>query len=157
MKDFAKECRGTVLDVGCDNVDISAAIFGSSCSYIGLDPLSNFESQFRLIGVGEYLPICDNSIDNIVFNTSLDHILDYHRAIREAKRVLRLGGLLWISTLIWLEMADLQYDAVHFHHFRKYEIDGVLDEFNFKVVAHKTYDYKGDSHRYGLYVSAQKA
>ena len=156
MSQFLQECRGTALDVGCDDVEVSAALFSDHCQYVGLDPFSSKRSQFRIIGCGEFLPFRDGSLDNVVLNTSLDHILDFHQAIQEADRVLKPEGLLWVSTLIWLGNAALHHDSVHFHHFRDYEIEGVLQEFNFKELTRREYSYKDDTHRYGLYLCAQK-
>ena len=156
MSQFLQECRGTALDVGCDDVEVSAALFSDHCQYVGLDPFSSKRSQFRIIGCGEFLPFRDDSFDNVVLNTSLDHILDFHQAIQEANRVLKPEGLLWVSTLIWLENAAFHHDSVHFHHFRDYEIEGVLQEFNFKELTRREYSYKDDTHRYGLYVCAQR-
>lgn len=155
MREFLKDCRGTVLDVGCDNVNISASLFNDGCSYIGLDPFSGSKSNFRVIGVGEFLPIRDESVDNVVFNTSLDHILDYHQAINEAFRVLRPGGILVIATLIWQCKATLLTDSVHFHHFRDYEIIGALNEQG-KITKRVNYSYKTDSHRYEAFIAAEK-
>ena len=154
MKEFVKNCRGTILDVGCDNVETSAALFNEECNYLGLDPFSSSKSNFRVVGVGEYLPFCDKSMDNVVFNTSLDHILDYHQALEEARRVLKPGGHIYLSTLIWTANASLLNDAVHFHHFREYEILGALEDMHVEQAVR--YQYKEDQHRYGLYLSAAK-
>lgn len=154
MKEFLKDCRGTVLDVGCDNVDISAALLSEECRYIGLDPFSSSKSNFRVIGVGELLPIRDESVDNVIFNTSLDHILDYHRAIEEAERVLKPGGHIYLSILIWTANASLLNDAVHFHHFREYEILGALN--GMRIEQAKRYQYKDDQHRHGLFIKVTK-
>lgn len=154
MKEFVANCRGLVLDVGCDDVEISASLFNEGCSYIGLDPFSNSKSGFRVVGVAECLPICDESIDNVVFNTSLDHILDYHLALEESLRVLKPGGCLFISTLIWSENTSLLNDSVHFHHFREYEIFGALSRM--RIDRAIRYGYKDDLHRYGLYLAAFK-
>lgn len=156
MSAFLQGCRGVVLDVGCDDIPISASLFSTECGYIGLDPFSVIQSKSRVVAVGEFLPFGDETVDNVVFNTSLDHILDYQTAIGEAHRVLRPGGMIWMAILVWVERAALYHDAVHLHHFRDYEIDGVLGEFRFQEVSRKEYDYKGDAHRYGLYVSARK-
>ncbi|MBG30778.1 MAG: hypothetical protein CMI31_12365 [Opitutae bacterium] len=156
MSEFLQECRGTVLDVGCDDIEVSASLFPDNCQYVGLDPFSTKRSQFRIIGCGEFLPLHDDSIDNVVLNTSLDHILDFHKAIEEAHRVLKPGKFLWLCTLIWLKNAALQHDSVHFHHFRNYEIEGAFQEFDFKEVIRKEYSHKDETHRYGLYLCAQK-
>lgn len=155
MHRFLSSCTGSVLDVGCDNVDISSALFGKECTYVGLDPFTNDTSKFRVIGVGECLPFLSNSFDNVVFNTSLDHILDYHTAIEEAFRVLKPGGRLSIATLIWETNATLLSDSVHFHHFREYEIVGALQE-KMNIIELKKYSYKNNSHRYSLFIAANK-
>lgn len=154
MKEFLKNCRGTVLDVGCDNVDISASLLDEECCYIGLDPFSSSKSNFRIIGVGEFLPVCDESVDNVIFNTSLDHILDHHQALEEAQRVLKPGGSIYLATLVWTANASLLNDAVHFHHFREYEIMGALNGMHIEQATR--YQYKDDQHRHGLFVQATK-
>lgn len=154
MREFLKDCLGTVLDVGCDNVDISAALFNEECRYIGLDPFSSSKSNFRVVGVGEFLPIRDESVDNVVFNTSLDHILDYHQALEEAERVLKPGGHIYLATLVWTANASLLNDAVHFHHFREYEILGALN--GMYIEQAKCYQYKDDQHRHGLFIQVTK-
>lgn len=155
MKEFLKTCHGLILDVGCDNVEISASLFNEDCRYIGLDPFSSSKTKFRVVGVGEFLPIRGESIDCVVFNTSLDHILDFHQALDEAKRVLKPHGTIYVSTLVWTENASLLNDAVHFHHFREYEILGALSDMIVGEVL--SYHYKDDQHRYGLFVKATKS
>lgn len=154
MNEMVADCHGTVLDVGCDNPKIGASIFPFSATYVGLDPFCQSLQEFRLIGVAEFLPFLSNSLDNVVFNTSLDHVLDWHRAINEAYRVLVKDGALYISTLVWTQNADLLSDSVHFHHFREYEILQGLE--GFKIMKTKRYDYKGNEHRHGLYLKAVK-
>jgi len=154
MRDFVRDCCGTVLDVGCDDASISASLFPQGCSYIGLDPFSASASSFRVIGVGECLPFADQSLDNVVFNTSLDHILDHHTAIEEACRVLKPGGFIFLATLIWSRQATLLTDAVHFHHFREYEILGLIG--HLAITATKKYSYKSDTHRCAYFVAAKK-
>ncbi len=153
-QEFLTECKGLVLDVGCDCPEIGASLFPKGVSYVGLDPFCQNINKFRLVGVGEFLPLQDASFDNVFFNTSLDHILDWHRAIDEARRVLRPGGSLYISSLVWTQKAELFSDSVHFHHFREYEILQGLQGFSLERT--KRYDYKGDQHRYGLYLQAVK-
>ena len=154
MHAFARHCHGVILDVGCDDATIGASLFPEGSIYVGVDPFSHHPTPFRLIGVGEFLPIRSASIDVVVFNTTLDHIFDWHRAVDEAARVLKAGGKLLIATLVWTARADLLGDAVHFHHFRDYEIFGALTDFVIDEVAR--YDYKGNGHRHGMYVRATK-
>ncbi len=154
IRDFLRTANGRVLDVGCDDPVLGAGLLPKSARYVGLDPFCGRLSPFRVVGFGEYLPFADASFDCVLFNTSLDHILDWRRAIDEAYRVLAPGGILYVCTLIWTGRADLVPDAVHFHHFRDYEIFGALQEW--EPLDERRYDYKGASHRHGLYVSVRK-
>lgn len=156
MVEFLENCHGTVLDVGCDNPELSASLFPQTATYVGLDPFCEVAHPFRVIGVGEYLPFLDASFDNVVFNTSLDHILDWRRALSEAKRVLTKQGSLYVATYVWTDRADLMTDSVHFHHFRQYEMMGALQELGFSAPVCKVYESpKGDKHRHGMYVKCR--
>lgn len=156
MKSFVEECKGIVLDVGCDDPSIGASLFPQGCRYIGLDPFSKAATTFRVVGVGEMLPFQTESVDNVVFNTSLDHILDYHQAIDDAFRVLKPGGFLYIASLVWIDNATLLRDAVHFHHFRDYELMGAVKNMG-EIQKVSDYQYKDDRHRYGKFLSVKKS
>ena len=155
FKNFCQNLSGVVLDVGSDRPSHSMQFLPSSCEYLGLDPYAG-HGEFRVIGLGEILPISDSSVDAVLFNTSLDHILDYHTAIEESYRVLKPdGGIVVIATYAWLTHATLISDSVHFHHFREYEILGALETF-FEIENVCRYeDPKHATHRYGLYIMAR--
>ncbi len=155
MKDCLNTAHGLVLDVGCDDPEIGAGLLPSGLLYVGLDPFCQRAEPFRVVGFGEQLPFADSSFDGVMFNTSLDHILDWRRAVEEAWRVLVPGGQLFISTLVWTSNADLVTDSVHFHHFRDYEILGALQD-GWEIERKIRYGYKGNTHRHGLYLSARK-
>ena len=154
MRRFLRKARGLVLDVGCDDPLVGSALLPPESSYLGLDPFCHRSDPFRVVGFAEYLPFSDARFDAVLFNTSLDHVLDWRRAIEEALRVLKPGGDLHICTLVWHSAAGLINDAVHFHHFREYEILGALHGLEVTQALH--YDYKGDGHRHGLYLSVKK-
>lgn len=155
FKDFCKVLTGLVRDIGSDKPSHSMQFLPSGCEYLGLDPYAG-DGEFRLIGLGEILPINNSSVDAVLFNTSLDHILDYHTALEEAYRVLRPSGRVVIATYAWIERATLLTDSVHFHHFREYEIFGALEKY-FEIEDLRRYeDPKDATHRYGLYVMAKR-
>ena len=155
FKKFCKGLKGLILDVGSDRPSHSMQFLPTNCEYVGLDLYAG-HGEFRIIGLGEVLPINESSVDAVLFNTSLDHILDYHTAIDEAHRVLKPGGRVVIATYAWLERATLLTDSVHFHHFREFEIFGTLERhFEIEVVS-RYEDPKHASHRYGLYVMAKR-
>jgi len=155
FKEFCKGLKGLVLDIGSDRPSHSMQFLPANCEYLGLDPYAG-HGEFRIIGLGEVLPINDSSVDAVLFNTSLDHILDYHTAIDEAHRVVKPGGRVVIATYAWLERATLLTDSVHFHHFREFEIFGTLER-HFEIEDVCRYeDPKHATHRYGLYVMAKR-
>jgi hypothetical protein len=149
-----RDARGTVLDVGCDSPKVSRSQFPVTTRYVGLEPTYEDKSEFRIIGIAEFLPFRNESLDNVAILTSLDHVLDYHRSIDEAWRVLRPGGTLYLATLIWTHGAELHHDHVHFHHFRDFEILGALRRFSLQEL--RRYPWKGNTHRFGWYLSATK-
>jgi len=156
---FQQHCRGLsgiILDVGCDNPSLSTQLFPAQCEYIGIDPYSG-SGEFRIIGLGEILPIASNSMDAAIFNTTLDHMLDYITALEEAVRVLKVGGRVVVASYAWLSQATLLTDSVHFHHFREYQIIGALEGLGLTIEKLSRYeDPKNSKHRFGLYVTASK-
>jgi SAM-dependent methyltransferase len=151
---FCENISGLVLDVGCDDPRVGATIFPEKCKYIGIDPMMSGDS-FRISSIAEILPFADQSFDNVVFNTSLDHILDYHTAIEEASRVLRKDGNIIISTYIWDEGATLLTDLFHFHHYRYTQIIDALSAFD--LTQQIIYQCpKKDTHRHELMIMASK-
>lgn len=92
-----------ILDIGCGIMSKPGYLsFDGINDYhvTGIDPLDG-ESFFgtRIVGCSEYLPLEDNSFDNIVFATSLDHVVSIERTLCESYRVLTKNGIvhLWIS------------------------------------------------------------
>lgn len=66
---------------------------------IGLDPFPSKEFPgLMIVGCCEFLPLADASVNNVVFGTSFDHLMDYQRSIEEVWRVLKPGGRI----LIWM-------------------------------------------------------
>ncbi len=147
--------QGLLLDVGCDRPSLSSLFYPEGIDYHGIDP-SFSNDEFKTIGMAEFLPFVDLSFDYVSFNTSLDHILDYHTAIQESYRVLKKKGNLIIASYVWKDKATLLKDNVHFHHFREYEIFGALEKY-FSIEKSIRYeDPKGETHRYGIYIMAKK-
>jgi SAM-dependent methyltransferase len=146
--------RGLTLDIGCDKPSISSRLYPPTATFLGLEPSQTPSEEFCLCGIGECLPLIDASVDNVVFMTSLDHVLDYNLAVEEARRVLKPGGMLYLASLVWTHDAGLLRDTVHFHHFREYQLRGALEGLVIEQL--DKYRWKNDEHRYGIYLSARK-
>ncbi len=145
---------GLLLDIGCDTPSININLHSKDISYVGLDPSFTITDEFRVIGIAELLPFKDSTFDNVLMMSSLDHVLDYHKAIDEAYRVLKPGGKLLFSSLIWTKRAELFNDTNHFHHFRENQLMTVLE--NFKISYLFKDVWKDNDHRESLYLCAVK-
>ena len=98
---FARFCElsGAVLDVGCGIQRLPTYADLEACRFVGIDPLSGSEERdFEFVqGLGEYLPFRSDCLDQVLFATSLDHMLVPSLALGEAQRVIRPGG----SVNVW--------------------------------------------------------
>lgn len=94
-----------VLDVGCGPGDLAAAAATAGADAVGIDvapsmvrraALANPTIPFR-VGSFEAIPGGDAEFDALVGNFVLNHVGRMERALAEAMRVLRPGGLVAVS------------------------------------------------------------
>lgn len=156
---FAEFCfiKDSVLDIGCGDPSQSIKyISGSNYYYIGLDPfVLDKRTPFPLVqGIGEWSPFRDECLDNVTLITTLDHSILPHRVLKEACRVLKPNGKLFIMNLIWESHFSPEKDAFHFFHFSKQELLNLLPE---ELVVRETQsiDYK-ESYRRVLFLQTEK-
>lgn len=97
-----------VVDVGCGDGDLAHRMASAKAKVTGIDPNpkrlerargSAGKNETFLEGVGEHLPCTDASKDIVVFFNSLHHIplVGMDPALLEAARILKPGGILYIS------------------------------------------------------------
>jgi len=107
-----------VLDVGCGIAPELPAYVNELglTHYLGLEPLSvRVERRYPcLVGaIAEQTPLQDCTVDALLYATSLDHIEDVTKALREARRILKPGGraYFWVGLnepeVVAREMAPL--------------------------------------------------
>jgi SAM-dependent methyltransferase len=101
FKTFAQP-SGLILDVGC-GPQTRPSYLSKAGELVGIDPLVGQQPRgFSFVqGIGEYLPFRDQTFDQILYASSLDHIIDPRRSLREAARCLKPTGhiSLWIDGL----------------------------------------------------------
>jgi 2-polyprenyl-3-methyl-5-hydroxy-6-metoxy-1,4-benzoquinol methylase len=114
--DFAVRCRfllehvragERVLDVGCGEGAFTAELVRVGARAIGIDvaeePLRRAharspELDLRLVDVGGEWDLPDASFDVVWAGETIEHVLDTAAWLSEARRVLRSGGSLLLST-----------------------------------------------------------
>lgn len=101
------------LDVGCHNMLLEGFIrkHVANCEYVGLD-IVIYKRKIHVIASGCRLPFRDKSIDTISFIETLEHIPNYVRALREAKRVARKA--VFIQSVVCNDPCALA-DETHYH------------------------------------------
>ncbi|HEX2131985.1 MAG TPA: class I SAM-dependent methyltransferase [Actinophytocola sp.] len=94
-----------LLDLGCGAGLLAPHVEGKGYRHVGVDLSPTAVRQARAHGVhavrGDVLsvPVADGSVDVVAAGEILEHVPDLPRAVAEACRVLRPGGLLVVDTL----------------------------------------------------------
>lgn len=94
--------NGRMLDVACGTGQLGVEAHRQGVESWGLDPSPEMLGLSRWLypadrtvlvrGIGESLPIQGESFDCVVCNSALDHFVDPHDFMREAARIVRVGG-----------------------------------------------------------------
>lgn len=148
-KILATLATGEYLDVGCGGLALPAYMKDARhIDFFGLDPYSRpVARKFPFIaGCADFLPFSSECFDGVMFSSSLDHTINPKRALEEAARVLRPGGLLivWETMREPKRMEKWQNAAVYFqtrfnkHHnwcFDRQSLESVSEATGFSVVS----------------------
>ena len=108
---------GRVLDTGCGGGGTVVSLAEESAFAVGLDIDTRFSAGVRLAsektvanvaflrGDGTRLPFRDGSFDLVFSHSVLEHLTSAVSYLRECRRVLRDGGVLYLSTAPYLSLA----------------------------------------------------
>ncbi len=86
-------------DIGCGSSPFADLVRSIPASYVGIDADYGFYGlgAVDIVGVADALPLTDASADALLSNVVLEHLPDPEAAMKEMHRVLKPGGLLFIS------------------------------------------------------------
>ena len=101
----AKKVYG--VDINSDAIEYSRKNYNSS----------NVEF---ILGDGNKIPLKDNSVEVVVSFETIEHIKDYEKFMSEIKRVLKIDGLLILSTPNDIEFPETNH--FHIHEFEQKEL-----------------------------------
>ncbi|MEM1383277.1 MAG: bifunctional 2-polyprenyl-6-hydroxyphenol methylase/3-demethylubiquinol 3-O-methyltransferase UbiG [Pseudomonadota bacterium] len=115
-----------VLDLGCGGGFMAEALASRGARVTGVDPAAQAVAAAQAhaaevgldiryqTGMGEALPLSDQSMDAVVCVDVLEHVADLSKVLAEVHRVLRPGGLFlydtinrnWLSRFVVITMAE---------------------------------------------------
>lgn len=125
--EYGKLMTGRVLDIGCGKKPFQR--FLSSLEYVGMD--NNSAVKPDVVGVIESIPFANQYFDNVLCNEVLEHIPEPKLGLQEIHRVLRSGGLAYVTVpMSWY----LHYEPHDFYRYTKYGLEYLAISAGFKVV-----------------------
>ena len=110
MRNTFASLPGKVLDIGCgDMLDRVGFIPGDE--YVGVD-ITKSKYSVALADIHK-LPFKNDSFDSCICNAVLEHIREPGVALCECNRILKKGGVLWVS-VPFLQHIHAEYDFRRF-------------------------------------------
>lgn len=140
VRDRLKKCMArhlspgdAVCDVGCGTKPFAGYLSEKGISYVGIDTVDGFYGTkfLDVVGTADAVPLGDAVADAVVSSQVIEHLPDPEAAIAEANRILKRGGLFFISFpfLYPLHAAPRDYFRYSRHGF-----EAICDRHGFEVV-----------------------
>ena len=110
MRETFASLHGRVLDVGCGSM-LDRVGFSPGDEYLGVD-ITKSKYTIALADVHK-LPFKNKSFDSCICNAVLEHVKEPEIVLGECNRVLKQGGVLWVS-VPFLQHIHAEYDFRRF-------------------------------------------
>lgn len=128
--------RGKLLDVGCGHMPYKSMLLASNSNisnYLGMDLADNrsYSDQPDLSWDGVVIPLPDGSVDCAMATEVLEHCPYPERTLTEIHRVLKPGGILFITVpFIWM-LHEAPYDE---YRYTPFALRRLMECSKFKIV-----------------------
>lgn len=114
-----KEARGRLLDIGCGNKPYQS-LFQSVTEYVGCDIVQSSLNKVDILSTADNIPLPDGTFDNVLSTQTIEHVANFPGLLREAFRLLKPNGRLFLSGPMYWYHHEEPYDFFRFtrHGFR---------------------------------------
>jgi SAM-dependent methyltransferase len=136
--------QGAILDVGASTGGyVNALSWATGCRVIGIEPSVEESTFARACGADVRSETLDTagfdpaSFDLVVLAGTIDHLFDPFGDLRRIQRLLRPGGVLYVSISDFLELCKLRRDPAQIDHLTYYTSETLRDlvqQLGFQVV-----------------------
>lgn len=122
-----------VYDVGCGTKPFAGFLSGIAGSHVGIDMAGGFygESAVDIIGVADSIPVRNGVADAVLSSQVIEHLPDPEEALGEARRILKPGGLLFISFPMLFPLHAAPYD---FFRYTEHGFEAMCRRHGFEVL-----------------------
>jgi ubiquinone/menaquinone biosynthesis C-methylase UbiE len=102
------------VDLGCGEGSFN--YYSYPCKIIGIDVnlsgkvLRQDQDRLQYIEAdASLIPLKNGSIDAVICNNTLEHFVDYRKALSEIQQILNRAGLLWVAIADGHGLSDILY------------------------------------------------
>jgi SAM-dependent methyltransferase len=122
-----------VYDVGCGDKPFAAFLDGRVKAHIGVDIENGFYDRrhIDLIGSAYSIPTGDSTADAVISSQVIEHLDDPRAAIKETARILKEGGLFFLSFPFIYPIHALPHD---YFRYTEFAASTMLKEQGFEII-----------------------
>lgn len=134
--------KGTLVDLGCGDAPFKSLITretNNKIKYVGIDLYNNiYNGKPDVFWDGQTIPIRSNSVDTVLFTEVIEHIQNPDIVLVEINRILKVGGVVFLTTPFFWPLHDAPFDE---YRYTPFSLERILKKHNFCPI--KTYQFGG--------------